>query len=101
MGIFGILAYGKSVLKGREADGKDKPSLLNYFFLRPALRLEVERSGAIVTGDIINQAALTRTENELPQGDLKISDRSHPYHKCPLREPVNSVENSCSICFRA
>lgn len=74
---------------------------LTIFALRPALRLEVERSGAIVTGDIINQEALTRTENEPPQGDLKTSDRSHPSHKCPLREPVNSIENSCNICFRA
>ena len=69
--------------------------------LRPALRLEVERSGTTGTGDIINQAALACTENEPPQGDLKTSDRFCPSHKCPLRESMNSVENSCSICFRA
>lgn len=73
---------------------------LSIFALRPSLRLEVERSGTIGTGDIINQAAITCTEKEPPQGHLKTSDRFRPSHKCPFRESVNSVENSCSICFR-
>lgn len=37
----------------------------SIFALRPALRLEVERSRR-GTGDIINQAALTCTEKEPP-----------------------------------
>lgn len=87
------------MLKGKEADGKDQPSLLNYFALRLALRLEVERTRTIGTGDSLNQAALTGTGNEPPQDDLKTSERFHPSHQCPLRESVNSVENSRSISF--
>lgn len=76
IGLFGILVRGKSMLKGREADGIDSPSPLTGFAFRAALRLEVKRNQTIGTGDIINQAALIA--NKPPQGDLNSSERYTP-----------------------
>lgn len=44
MGISGILVYGESIFKGREAESKGKPSLLNYFCLEasPEVRSKKE-----------------------------------------------------------
>lgn len=74
------------MLKGREADGIDSPSLLSSFAFRASLRLEVKRNQTIGTGDIINQAALIA--NKPPQGDLNSSDRYHPIDKCLLRDSL-------------
>lgn len=53
------------------------------FAFRPALRLEVKRNHTIDTGEIINQVALTSTDDKLPQGNLKSSDRFHPLINVP------------------
>ena len=70
---------------------------LTIFAFRPALRLGVKRNQTIGTGDIINPAALTCTENKPPPGHLKSSERFHPIHKCPLRDRQQAALKTPSV----